>query len=91
MVNVWSTGSEDKLVKLWDVETEKCLKTIDGHTEQVRSVAFSPDGKILASGSNDKMVKLWDVDTGKCLRSLSGHSDPVFSVAFSADGKTIAK
>ncbi|MDZ8138591.1 MAG: hypothetical protein RM049_25340, partial [Nostoc sp. DedQUE04] len=54
------------------------------------SVAFSPDGKTIASASLDNTVKLWDAATGKSISTLKGHSDRVSSVAFSPDGKTIA-
>jgi WD40 repeat protein len=60
-----------------------------GHTDIVWSVAFSPDGKMLASGSWNGTVKLWNLE-GKQLHTLTGHSDKVWSVAFSPDGKTVA-
>jgi len=53
-------------------------------------VAYSPDGKSLASGSSDNTVRLWDVATGNELRRLEGHADWVWSVAFSPDGKSLA-
>jgi WD40 repeat protein len=62
---------------------------LGGHSDTVKSVTFSPDGKTLASGSLDKTIKLWDVASGKELCTLSGNSEPVFSVAFSPDGKTL--
>jgi len=61
-----------------------------GHSQVVSTVAFSPDGKVLASGSHDKIVKLWDAQTGQEIRSLTAHTDWVNSVSFSPDGKTLA-
>ncbi len=60
-----------------------------GHSSEVHSVAFSPDGKTLASGSGDNTIKLWDVTSGTELRTLK-HSDQITSVAFSPDGRTLA-
>ncbi|MCD4785543.1 MAG: protein kinase [Candidatus Eremiobacteraeota bacterium] len=68
----------------------KCLRTLKGHSSDVNSVAFSPDGKYMASGSNDKTIKMWNKDTGKCLRTLKGHSSDINSVKFSPDSKYIA-
>ena len=64
-------------------------KTLKGHTRWVQSVAFSPDGKTLASRSGDKSIKLWDVASGKNTATLAGHDDIGVSVAFSPDGKTL--
>ena len=60
------------------------------HEGQVSAVAWSPDGKTLASGSSDKTVKLWDLATGKLFATLQGHTETVYSVAWSPDGKTVA-
>jgi WD40 repeat protein len=53
-------------------------------------VAFSPDGRLLATASRDKAARLWDLATGECLRTLTGHDGEVRGVAFSLDGRLLA-
>jgi WD40 repeat protein/uncharacterized caspase-like protein len=61
-----------------------------GHSDTVRAIAFSPNGKTVASASSDKTIRMWEVETGRLLRVLDIHRDNVTSIAFSPDGKTIA-
>src|SRR5258708_5245867 len=63
---------------------------LKGHTDKITSVAFSPDGKRLASGSRDDTVKVWDAQTGQELLTLRGDMKWVLSVAFSPDSKRLA-
>lgn len=64
-------------------------KTLTGHSGQVYSLAYSPDGRYLASGSQDKTIKIWEVATGK-VRTLTGHYMTFWSVAYSPDGRYLA-
>ena len=61
-----------------------------GHESSVNSVAFSPDGRSLATGSSDGTVKLWDLATGRVIRTIGGPTAGVLSVAFSPDGRMLA-
>lgn len=85
-----SSGSSDGTIQLWNVANGTHIRTLKGHTEMVRTLAFLPDGKTLVSGSDDDTLRTWDTNTGRMLRKLSGHSNDVKSVTFSRDGKMLA-
>ncbi|MBF0550126.1 MAG: hypothetical protein HQK60_06290 [Deltaproteobacteria bacterium] len=84
-----ASGSVDKTIRLWDVQTGIENSVMKGHTGGVNSVSFSPDGRTLASGSKDKTIRLWDVQTGIEKTVLKGHTGGVYSISFSPDGRTL--
>ncbi|MFE1206255.1 trypsin-like peptidase domain-containing protein [Streptomyces sp. NPDC058762] len=81
---------QESEVQLWDVVKRRRLATLTGHTGQVTSLAFSPDGDTLATGASDATTRLWDARTGRSTATLTGHSGSVFALAFSPDGRILA-
>ncbi|HLJ92481.1 MAG TPA: WD40 repeat domain-containing protein [Gemmataceae bacterium] len=77
-------------VSLWELATGKQILTLQGHTQHIPSVAFSPDGSLVASGSWDGAVKLWQVATGTEIATFRGDTGPILSVAISFDSKMLA-
>ena len=77
-------------VRLWDVNTGTELGAIKGHGRGVTKVAFSRDGKLLASAGTDNTIKIWDMDTRTELRTLTGHTATIESIDFSPDGRLLA-
>jgi WD40 repeat protein/serine/threonine protein kinase len=78
------TATEGRMVYLWG---ETLLHTFRGHDHSVPSVAFSPDGRLVASASRDRTVRLWEVSTSEDYQAFPTHSDRVLGVSFSPDGR----
>ena len=68
----------------------RLARTLAGHTSAIAGVAFSPDGRLLATASSDGTARVWDPATGEYLRTLTGHASRVLGVAFSPDGRLLA-
>jgi WD40 repeat protein len=81
---------EDTTARIWDTATGRQVCSLQGHTGNVTRLAFSPDGRRLATASEDYTAKVWKVDTGRELLTLVGHVDGVAGVAFSPDGTHLA-
>ena len=88
--NPLAAQSKGKGTRLWNLTTGQQRAALQGHTQEVWSVAFSPDGQTLASGSEDGTVRLWDVSTEQQRALLESDQGGILSVAFSPDGKTLA-
>ena len=71
---------------VWDIDEGKPIRRLEGHSAAVRTIAFDPDGKVLATGSRDSFIQLWNADTGERIRTLSGHQSWVRSLAFTPKG-----
>ncbi|KAJ5640336.1 uncharacterized protein N7484_008198 [Penicillium longicatenatum] len=76
--------------EIWDPATGQCASILEGHGDSVNSIAWSQDGRRLASGSDDNTVRIWDPATGQCASILEGHGDSVNSIAWSQDGRRLA-
>ncbi len=81
------SASGDRTLKVWDLETGRELRTLEGRSSYVYGVAASADGRRAVSASDDRTLKVWDLDTGRELCTLAGHSDRVNGVRLSADGR----
>ena len=91
--DVFAVGDSVGGIRLFRLEDRQPYLYLEGHGKNlstVTDVAFSPDGKLLASSSIDCTVKVWDTDTGKCLKTFTRNQQWIWSVAFSPDGQTVA-
>ncbi len=77
-------------IKIWDTQTGQELNSLAGHNNIVNGLAFSRDGRMLASGGFDSTIKLWDVSSGRELRTLTGHTGSIVALDFSSDGRFVA-
>ena len=85
-----ASGSADRTIKLWSLDSNIPLCTFSGHSSLIDTVAFSPDGRLLASGSWDHTIKIWNLETRELIHTLQQHSGWIKSITISPDGKTLA-
>lgn len=84
-----ATGAEDKLIRVWDIQTRTIRNTFSGHEQDIYSLDFSRDGRTIASGSGDRTVRLWDIETSNSVLTLT-IEDGVTTVAISPDCRLVA-
>ena len=83
------SASDDKTLKVWNLQTGQAERTLSGHLGRVWAVAITPDGKRAVSASDDKTLRVWNLQTGQAERTLSGHSGWVLAVAITPDGRHV--
>ena len=80
-------------LRVWDVESGRCVRILEGHSSDIRAVAIAPDGRLAVSGgwdlveSKDNTLRVWDVERGQCLHELPGHREGIRALAISPDGR----
>ena len=74
--NKLASGSWDNTTKIWDIESNSCLRTLEDHSNIVYALQFLGNNT-LASGSGDKTIKIWNIESGSCLQTLEGHTNSV--------------
>ncbi|MGH2412902.1 MAG: protein kinase domain-containing protein, partial [Microcystaceae cyanobacterium] len=79
---ILASASQDRTLKIWDLQQMQPRLTLTGHTWAVQAIAFSPDGSLLASGGDDNTIRIWDVVSGQLIRTLSSHSWSVTALVF---------
>ena len=77
-------------IGVWNSSDGRALFNITAHSGAVQSLAYSPDGSLIASASLDHTVRIWNATNGDPIHTLSGHSDSVQCVAFSQDGSSVS-
>ena len=85
-----SSGRKSKVAPPTLPPGVKLVWTLRGHRGVIGRIAWSPDGRVLASPSGDKTIRLWDGETGECVRTLKGHKGGVDCVAFDPSGRMLA-
>jgi WD40 repeat protein/tRNA A-37 threonylcarbamoyl transferase component Bud32 len=84
-----STDKDERIINVWDATTGTTIRALRGHEGRVFALAYSPDGKRLASASADKTIRLWEPASGKELAVMLGHEQPIEWLTYSPDGQRI--
>jgi WD40 repeat protein len=80
----------DNLVRIWKIETQECIQTLQGLQKMSNALAWDRDGRKLVAGGYDFAVQIWDVQTAEILQTLMGHQKTIWSVTWSPDGERVA-
>ena len=79
--------SDQYSIRVWDLDTQSCIRKLVGHKEEIYSLVITADSRFLCSGSRDRTIRFWDIDSGECVWVLDQFANIVTSVKFSRDGR----
>lgn len=82
------SGSYDRVLKVWDLDSGSELRTLEGHCGWINAVAVLPDGRRAISGSDDRTLRVWNLDSGECVATFYGEAT-ITACAIAPDNKTI--
>jgi WD40 repeat protein len=85
----FASVSSDRSVMLWNLTSKTPLSIFTAHTQAVKTLAFNPDGKLLATAGDDGFIQIWDVDNRQLTQTLSAHRWTISALSFARDGKTL--
>jgi WD40 repeat protein len=88
--SILASASSDANIRLWDIASGKSVRLLQGHTDWVNALAFSPDGRLLASAGLDSTLRIWDANSGQEIHRLGVKGGWLLSLTFSPDGKLLA-
>jgi len=83
--NILFSGSDDKLIKMWDLSKSHCIRTFKGHNHSANKIILYQPG-ILCSASDDSNIKFWDIKKGTCIHTLTKHKGWVIWITITKDG-----
>nr|KYP61085.1 Katanin p80 WD40 repeat-containing subunit B1 isogeny 1 [Cajanus cajan] len=83
------SGASSGVIKLWDLEEAKMVRTLNGHRSNCTAVEFHPFGELFVSGSSDANLKIWDIRKKGCIHTYKGHSQGISTIKFSPDGRWV--
>lgn len=87
--NIIVSCSDDLTIRIWSIDSQKCVKILTKHTYHITTVKFNTKGNLLISGSADENITIWDVSNGKPIKTLAAHSDPILSLSLTPDDSII--
>jgi WD40 repeat protein len=83
------TGGWDNVLRMWDMSSGRCIRTLPGHSGGVTNIVATPDSRWIVSGSFDHSIRVWDVKTGETVQTLHGHGNWITSLCLTPDGRRL--